>query len=89
MRKILDTTFSVSIAIKLLSDRRGVDPFTLEDFLLHVGGMSIDDAFDKLREEGEWLGLDYKTMGAISDGITLATTRLKQYGDVKKKAGAR
>ena len=64
--------------IKRLSDRRGVDSVAVEDFLLHVGRMSIDDAFDKLKEDREKLNLDYQTLGAISDGITLATTRLKQ-----------
>lgn len=75
--------------IKMLSDRRGVDPVVVEDFLLHLEGMSIDDAFDKLRHEREKLGLDYRTTGAICDGITLGTTKLEQRKDIIKKAGAR
>ena len=74
--------------IKDFSNRRGIDQMVVEDFLLNLEGMSIDDAYEKLRDGYKMENWSIETMGAISDGIMLATTKRKQQEHVKKKAKA-
>jgi hypothetical protein len=75
--------------INSLSNRHGVKGRAVEDFLLKIGGISIDAAYERLNRERKMNKWNLQTVSAISDGIVLATTKCKKSEDVKKKAGVK
>lgn len=60
--------------IKNLCDRYGVDDTAVEKFLLDIGRVSLEAAYNNLRYGRKLHGWNLHTIGAISDGIILATT---------------
>ena len=63
--------------IKSLSNRYGVKQMAVEDFLMGIGGVSIEVAYESLKSERKLNGWNMRTIQAVSDGILLATTRCK------------
>ena len=64
--------------IKGLSNRHGVKQLSVEDFLMGIGGVSIEAAYKSLSSERKANKWNMKTIKAVSDGIVLATTKCRQ-----------
>ena len=63
--------------IQNLSNRYGVKQLVVENFLLGIGGVSIEAAYKSLNSERKLNGWNRRTIKAVSDGIVLATTKCK------------
>ncbi len=71
--------------IRSLSSRHGVKGRAVEEFLARVGGISMEMAYEKLRQERKLNKWSLQTVSAISDGIVLATTKCRD----ERKSAAR
>jgi len=63
--------------IKSLSNRYGVKQRSVEEFLMGIGGISMEAAYECLKRKRKFNGWNWRTVNAISDGILLARTKLK------------
>lgn len=60
--------------IRSLCNRYGVEEVSVEKFLMDIGGVSLEAAYNNLRYGRKLRRWNLSTIGAISDGIVLATT---------------
>ena len=60
--------------IRSLCNRYGVDDKAVEKFLRGIAGVSLETAYGNLRYGRKLHRWNLQTIGAISDGIILATT---------------
>ena len=61
--------------INSLSTRYGVKQVVVGNFLMSIGGVSIEAAYKSLNSERKLNGWNRRTIRAVSDGIVLATTK--------------
>ena len=61
--------------IRSLSSRNGVKQMVVKDFLMGIGGFSIEAAYENLRRESRLNNWNLRTIQAVSNGILLATTK--------------
>ena len=61
--------------IQTLRNRYGVKQKSVEDFLMGIGGASIEVAYRNLSSERKLNRWNMRTIQAVSDGIVLATTK--------------
>ena len=60
--------------IRSLCNRYGVDDKAVEKFLRGIAGVSLETAYGNLRYCRKLHSWNFRTIGAVCDGIVLATT---------------